>query len=643
MTLWTRSRTTLASLGLLGTALLAPAQAPPSPDPPDTVLSFGPAARWPAAMIPGDVLVQAPRTGAPRADRGDATYAVLALEFKDVRARMRFEALGWPRVSAFDRFLETFVGLGEMDRFKEQARAFPGLVWMDELRLRATPPPPPPEPRQTRGLPRQPEPIVRGGRRGLTGKGVILAIVDTGVDFRNPDFITLDAQGRPVSRLLYLWNTWDQAFDQGRGGTRPPLAYPNGASVGTLYTQAQLTAELRASTRTIPATDPGGHGTSCAGVAAGNGRNGAGRPEVVGVAPEADLIAVCGRSAFLLNAAVDWLDRVRGRRPLVLSHSMGAQFGGHDGQLVQERALSARFPPETRGRALVISAGNEGASDSHAVLDLRADGGAATLAWKVPEGGTTLRLYVEAPSPDALRIVNRAGRAVDPSRLSWTPYRGSDQILIQAPLEHDGQVTIASAKGRRIRIDAFLGEAQRGENGAFTTAVVREAMVGSPGTTSQAITVGAYMWNELFDYQGKVCTLKDPCDHSPIRIGDIACYSSPGFSRSGEVKPDFAAPSDYFTASLAMGADRKPAGDHAYTDTSGRYVPFNGTSAATPYAAGVIALLFQKNPRLDLGTLRGLLATHATRDAFTGTTPNPRWGHGKLDLAAIDRLIDAAR
>lgn len=643
MTPRTRFRTTLAILALLSACLPVRAQTSASPDLSDTVLSFGPATRWPLAVVPGDSLVQAPGPAGGREAAKDTTYAVVALEFRDARTRTRFEALGWPKVSAFDRFLELFVGLGDLPRFKEQARTFEGLVWLDELRFKATPPPRPPEPRHTRGLPRQAEPIVRGGRRGLTGKGVILAIVDTGVDFRNPDFITLDAHGRPVSRLLYLWDTRSQAFDQGKGGTRPPLTYPNGASVGTLYTQAQLTAELRASTATIPAADPDGHGTKCAGVAAGNGRNGAGRPEVVGVAPEADLIAVCGHSGFLLNAVVDWLDNVRGRRPLVLSHSMGAQFGGHDGQLVQERALSARFPPEARGRALLISAGNEGASNSHAVLDLRPDGTAATLAWKVPEGGTNLRLYVEAPSPDALRIVNRSGQAVDPSRLSWSPYRGQEQILVQAHLKSDGQVTIASAKGRRIRIDAFLGESQRDENGAFTTAVVHEAMVGSPGTTSQAITVGAYLWNELFDYQGKVCTLRDPCDGSPIRIGDIACYSSPGFSRSGEVKPDFAAPSDYFTASLALDDQGKPVDKDTFTDTSGRYAPFNGTSAATPYAAGVIALLFQKNPRLDLGTLRALLATHVTRDGYTRTTPNPRWGHGKLDLAAIDRLIDAVR
>jgi subtilisin family serine protease len=225
--------------------------------------------------------------------------------------------------------------------------------------------------------------------------------------------------------------------------------------------------------------------------------------------------------------------------------------------------------------------------------------------------------------------------------VAWSPYRDQGQILIQAFLKNPGVLSFGSQTGRRIRIDAYLGESQHEANGTFSTAVVREALVGSPGTTEHAITVGAYMWNEQFDYKGKVSTIKDVCDSTPLRIGDISCYSSPGFSRTGDVKPDLAAPSDYFAASRARTADGKDLSNREVADSSGRYVPFNGTSAATPYTAGVIALLFQKNPRLNLGTLRMLLATHVTRDSFTGTTPNPRWGHGKLDLPAIDRLIDA--
>src|SRR5205823_8131177 len=86
-----------------------------------------------------------------------------------------------------------------------------------------------------------------------------------GVDFRHPDFV--DAAGR--SRLLYYWDTQTE-FRPGRG--RPgPLKYPNGTPVGTLYTRDDLTALLAGNDPQAGPQDAGGHGTACAGVAAGTG------------------------------------------------------------------------------------------------------------------------------------------------------------------------------------------------------------------------------------------------------------------------------------------------------------------------------------------------------------------------------------
>src|SRR5262249_49475210 len=146
--------------------------------------------------------------------------------------------------------------------------------------------------------------IVRGGISGLTGKGVIIAVIDSGLDFRNPDFITYDAAGQPTSRLLYLWDTVGNDYDARGLGSKPPLSYPNGASSATLYTRGQLTAELRSPTPGIPATDINGHGTACAGIAAGNGNNGPGKDYVKGVAPDADIIAVRVGGVKLANGNV---------------------------------------------------------------------------------------------------------------------------------------------------------------------------------------------------------------------------------------------------------------------------------------------------------------------------------------------------
>ena len=116
-------------------------------------------------------------------------------------------------------------------------------------------------------------PLARGGRAGLTGKGVIVAIIDTGIDFRNNDFVTFDDAGRPTSRLLYFWDSFSPKYAEAGRGIRPPVIYPNGVPVGTLYRRGDLTSEFRANTRLISTPDGQGHGTSAAGIAAGNGNN----------------------------------------------------------------------------------------------------------------------------------------------------------------------------------------------------------------------------------------------------------------------------------------------------------------------------------------------------------------------------------
>ena len=134
----------------------------------------------------------------------------------------------------------------------------------------------------------------------MTGRGVAIAIVDSGIDFRNPDFITYDAEGRPTSRLLYLWDTTSDGFDSSGLGSKAPLSYPNGSSIGTLYTREQLTAELRSTVKRIPATDLNGHGTACAGVACADGNFGAS-----GVAPKARLIPIRLASGLGSQAEAD--------------------------------------------------------------------------------------------------------------------------------------------------------------------------------------------------------------------------------------------------------------------------------------------------------------------------------------------------
>jgi subtilisin family serine protease len=163
-----------------------------------------------------------------------------------------------------------------------------GVVWVERRKAMGAPPPPEvtSEPAHLRSLP---PPIAGGGVGGLTGKGVIIAILDTGLDFHHRDFIRPDDKGRPTSRLLYYWDTTSDAYAH-HIGSKAPVNYPNGAPIGTLFSREDLTADLRPADPKIRSWDVDGHGTACAGLAAGNGSASEGK--YAGVAPDADLIGV---------------------------------------------------------------------------------------------------------------------------------------------------------------------------------------------------------------------------------------------------------------------------------------------------------------------------------------------------------------
>ncbi len=124
-----------------------------------------------------------------------------------------------------------------------------------------------------------------------------------------------------------------------------------------------------------------------------------------------------------------------------------------------------------------------------------------------------------------------------------------------------------------------------------------------------------------------------------MKVGEMSSYSSPGYRRMGSaVKPEVTSPGQWYTAPAPMNvaADR---------DTTGQYQQFNGTSAATPYTAGCVALLFQKKPTLTLGEIKSILQRSASpppaNSSHAGELPNPFWGYGKLDRVAVQKALNS--
>ena len=120
---------------------------------------------------------------------------------------------------------------------------------------------------------------------GLTGKGILISVIDSGIDYAHPDFCNPDK----TTRLVALWDQTILA-DPSAGRFAPA-----GYSQGTLFSPEQINAALQADTfeqrmELVPSTDVTGHGTHVAGIAAGNGRASGGLYR--GVAPESSLLAV---------------------------------------------------------------------------------------------------------------------------------------------------------------------------------------------------------------------------------------------------------------------------------------------------------------------------------------------------------------
>ena len=194
----------------------------------------------------------------------------------------------------------------------------------------------------------------------LFGKGILIACIDSGVDYTHPDFRNEDGS----TRILRLW---DQSI---------PGNPPKGYRIGSEYTQEQINRALEANTMAerealVPSIDTSGHGTAVLGIAAGNGRSSNGRNR--GVAYESDLLVVKlgtpGKNSFPrtteLMLGMDYILRkaLELKQPVAVNISFGNTYGSHDGTSLLETYLSdmANYWKSV----LVIGTGNEGSARGH--------------------------------------------------------------------------------------------------------------------------------------------------------------------------------------------------------------------------------------------------------------------------------------
>lgn len=499
---------------------------------------------------------------------------------------------------------------------------------------------------------------------GSAGAGVVVGVIDTGLDYGHGDF--LDREGVP--RTLALW---DQAQD--------------------LYCDS---ARLRSAN--CASSDVHGHGTHVTGTAAGDGSGVGAQEELAyrfaGVAPEADIVAV--KYSFLSDAqlvdGVAWMFEQAEAlgKPAVVNISLGSQLGAHDGTSLLEQGLDALTGP---GRIIVTSAGNEGnaANTRPALTDLLihasaepAPGAPETVTFRITDYSPSadrcndfalLDLWYGADQTLTFTVVRPNGtRVAATTGASVVQDDAAGQVAIEAPAapspgngDRNAMIEVSGCGGSRPQpgewrlelssndppsepVHLWIAFSALGSSGfalgedGFDSRYV----VGIPATARQLISVGAYTSRVCWPTSGGT-TCSSGVFGFTQTVGDIAFFSSTGPTRDGRIKPEITAPGMFLMSSRSATAAAHP----SLVAPGGRHRVEVGTSMSSPHVAGAVALLLQHDPTLTPDGVRDILAATARTDEFTSRdysgggdgTPNSQWGHGKLDArAALETLADPA-
>ncbi|MCM1027390.1 MAG: S8 family serine peptidase [Roseburia sp.] len=451
----------------------------------------------------------------------------------------------------------------------------------------------------------------------LTGRGVLIAVPDSGIDYRLPEFRNRDGS----TRIRFLW---DQTLRPGEETGRPP----EGFRTGVEFDAARINEALQATDpgrqfQLLPTLDTGGHGTAAAGIAAGRSEG------YRGVATEAELLIVklglpdarsFPRTTEIMRAVTWALRKAQElRMPLVINLSFGNSYGAHDGSSLLERFLDSAA--EIGRTVICVGSGNEGASAGHLAGRLGEYNGSGTQS-SVPGGqGARGSLSSAAGRADVELAVANYERSL--SVQLWKNYADVYRIRLRAPGGQESELPPTVEGGKytlrleQTEILVYIGEptpyaaaqeiylellpagrtylnagvwtirleAVEAVTGQFyfylPSAAARSSATGFyrptpevtltiPSTAAKVITVGAYdsTYQSYADFSGR---------------GYADADRTIGVVTAGLGKPDLAAPGVGVLA----------------PDIYGGYLPFTGTSFATPIVAGSAALL------MEWGIVRG--------------------------------------
>jgi subtilisin family serine protease len=466
----------------------------------------------------------------------------------------------------------------------------------------------------------------------VTGAGVILGFVDTGIDTSHPDFSFPNG----TTKILYVW-------DQTTRG-QPPAGFDYGYECTSNDIQDKR----------CPETDTYGHGTHVAGIATSSGMA---TGNYTGVAPGASIIFV--KSGFSVCNGASWsfdttqiLDGInyimekaaKLRERAVISLSLGGNIGAHDGTDPFELGLDAFVEA---GIPVVVAAGNQARDKSHIRGEL-SQGSSVTFGLQVQQSTVDLQIDVWYSPQDQIdaTLTGPNGEKYDVPTIPGGTISTFGNITALTSSSHTGNEVYlevnstynlptngwsVTLQGHQIHSqgswDAWTDAITCSYPGSFFTPgsgyeIDEHDTVGIPGTAKDVVTVGAYISNTTWTgMNGQVYGRPE------MTPGGIASFSSWGPTRDGRIKPDVVAPGTIITSARSSAVPEQD------NDPDAFHRILAGTSMATPHVAGVIALMLQYEPHLQAMAIPSMIRQTARLDANTGliTAGSPIWGFGKID------------
>lgn len=420
---------------------------------------------------------------------------------------------------------------------------------------------------------------------GRTGRNVIVGVIDSGIDWCHPAFRRSDGS----SKILYYYVP----------------------ETNTEYTRTQIEQFIRDGRCD---GDYDIHGTHVAGIASY-------------IAPDADLIVV--RTNLEDTDVIRGLQYLRNKKnslgkPMVINMSLGGHFGPHDGTGMLDRAIANL---SGNGFVVVAAAGNEGHKKLYAKVSDINSAVSVRLSSPNPEGDVidgwykngTLRVEFcdsfnnclsAEPGTSARGSLSGGCRVEINNTTTNHPLNGDGRFVVEFKCSGNFTIKLTPRSGTP-NADLYLAY----ETGEFIDCFLPDGLggflgtVGQPATSPYVIAVGALTSRFVSG---------DP--RSFIDLGKIAYFSSRGPTRDGRLKPEVVAPGYYVLGPWAGTSD---------------YILLPGTSMASPVVAGLVALILEENPNLDVNGVRSILTSQALSDGFTGSLPNNTYGYGKAFLSSF--------